>query len=345
MRYGRCRAAADDKEAYYHCFSRVVDRREALEDMEKEHFVKLMRAYEEFCGVQIVTFCIMGNHFHLLVKVPHRPEPADLPTDEELVRLVEVADCHYGSVELAGNLKQLRESGDDLGAEALRERFFRRMWDVSAFLQSLKQRFTQWFNGVHGRAGTLWEGRFKSVLVEGLALALATMAAYIDLNPVRAGMVSDPAEYRWSGYAEAMAGQKLALAGLGIAVHARLLRPLPGEEILAAYRTYLFEEGIERAAGVDGTPARAGFSKEKVEEVLKAGGKLGLFDALRCRVRYFCDGVIFGSRRFIDEFFLANRAHFGATREDGARPMRHVNLPDLYTARDLRKEIVTPSAA
>jgi hypothetical protein len=52
--------------------------------------------------------------------------------------------------------------------------------------------------------GTLWEGRFKSVLVEGTGQTLSTMAAYIDLNPVRAGIVKDPADYRWSGYAEAV---------------------------------------------------------------------------------------------------------------------------------------------
>ena len=60
----------------------------------------------------------------------------------------------------------------------------------------------------HGRKGTLWEDRFRSVLVEGAGLALATMAAYIDLNPVRAGMVEDPKDYRWSGYGAAMAGRK-----------------------------------------------------------------------------------------------------------------------------------------
>ncbi len=71
--------------------------------------------------------------------------------------------------------------------------------------KGVMQRFTQWYNGKHKRSGTLWERRFKSVVVED-GLAARTMAAYIDLNPVRAGMVSDPAEYRWSGYGEAVGG-------------------------------------------------------------------------------------------------------------------------------------------
>ena len=66
------------------------------------------------------------------------------------------------------------------------------MWDVSGYLQRLKQRFTQWFNRRKGRRGVLWEERFKSVLVEGSGDPLSTMAAYIDLNPVRAGLVDDP---------------------------------------------------------------------------------------------------------------------------------------------------------
>ncbi len=83
------------------------------------------------------------------------------------------------------------------------------MWDVSAFMKILKQRFTQWFNKNSKRRGTLWEDRFRSMLVEGGA-ALGMMAAYIDLNSVRAGMVQDSADYRWSSYGVAMGGNKAA---------------------------------------------------------------------------------------------------------------------------------------
>ena len=62
-------------------------------------------------------------------------------------------------------------------------------------MKTLPQRFTRWFNRTHQRSGTLWEERYKSVIVES-GIAARTMAASIDLNPVRAGMVSDPAEYR-----------------------------------------------------------------------------------------------------------------------------------------------------
>jgi hypothetical protein len=70
-------------------------------------------------------------------------------------------------------------------------------------MKTLLQRFTRWHNKRSDRSGNLWEETFKSVVVED-GLASRTMAAYIDLNPVRAGMVADPAEYRWSSDGEAM---------------------------------------------------------------------------------------------------------------------------------------------
>jgi hypothetical protein len=58
--------------------------------------------------------------------------------------------------------------------------------------------------------------RFKSVLVEGEGNPLQTMAAYIDLNSVRSGLVEDPKDYRWCGNAEAVAGSKSARLGLSV---------------------------------------------------------------------------------------------------------------------------------
>ena len=67
MRQPRLCAPRDWSVAYYHCFSRIVDRRRVLGPDERRLFVALMREYEVFCGVQILTFCVMSNHFHLLV--------------------------------------------------------------------------------------------------------------------------------------------------------------------------------------------------------------------------------------------------------------------------------------
>ena len=66
-------------------------------------------------------------------------------------------------------------------------------------MQAVGRSYVQTFNKVHGRTGTLWEGRYRSTLIQTDRYLLACMA-YIDLNPVRAHMVAQPEEYAWSSY-------------------------------------------------------------------------------------------------------------------------------------------------
>jgi len=75
----------------------------------------------------------------------------------------------------------------------------RRDGAVSKMMQGLGRRYVQYFNYQYRRSGTLWEGRFKSCLVQEIDYLLQ-LYRYIEFNPVRAGMVSDPGEYRWSSY-------------------------------------------------------------------------------------------------------------------------------------------------
>jgi REP element-mobilizing transposase RayT len=317
----------------------VVNRDFVLHEEEKEQFVRLMRRYERFCGVRVVTYCVMSNHFHILVEVPSRPPAGELPSDSELVRLARSAQDSYGSATLQQDLERFRQRGQDKAAEQLKERFFCRMWDVSWFMRLLKQRFTQWFNKRKGRCGTLWEDRFKSVLVEGAGNALATMALYIDLNPIRAGLVEDPQQYRWCGYAEAIAGRKDARAGLSVVTNAVHGQEVVPQRIVPEYRVLLFGRGAQSEVGLreDGRPLRRGISEKRVQHVMAKKGRLTRWESLRCRVRYFTDGVAVGSRAFVDGFFRENRARFGRSRADGARAMRYVNLPGLFTLRDLQK--------
>jgi putative transposase len=68
---------------------------------------------------------------------------------------------------------------------------------LSRFMQSIGRRYVRWFNDRHGRTGTLWEGRFRSCLVDTERYVLSCYR-YIEMNPVRARMIRDPLEYRWS---------------------------------------------------------------------------------------------------------------------------------------------------
>lgn len=70
---------------------------------------------------------------------------------------------------------------------------------VSALMISLGRRYVQYINKTYRRTGTLWDSRYKSSLVQA-DVYLLLCQRYIELNPVRAGTVDDPANYRWSSY-------------------------------------------------------------------------------------------------------------------------------------------------
>jgi hypothetical protein len=337
MRQGRLKAPETHRVAYYHCLSRVVDRRFIFEELQKEVFSKFMREYETFCGVQVVTYSIMSNHFHVVLEVPRRPER--LPTDAELLALVEGLSGVAGRGRTRQLLERLRKQEHHDAAEELRARFFRRMWDVSEYIKLLKQRFTQWYNKQQGRTGTLWEGRFKSVLVEGAGQALASIAAYVDLNSVRAGLTERPEDYRWCGYAEAIAGCRRAKEGLRIVAagtQRMAVSDVSLEDGLAQYRVLLYQEGEEKEKPNPSTgPTRLGFSRETVARVAAENGRVALSDYLRLRVRYFADGAVLGTQEFVNEIFQAFRSRFGLKRVEAGRPLRGLNS-DLFALQRLR---------
>ena len=181
------------KPVIYHCISRVVDRRFVFEERECEAFRMFFRMYENFSGCRVLAYCVMSNHFHLLLEVPQMAD-GGLSDEELLQRLGGL----YSEVVVAGVAAELAEARKISRGEnnavaearvaAIHARYTYRMHNLSEFMKGLLIRFTRWFNRMHSRSGTLWEERFKSVIVES-GVAARTMAAYIDLNPVRAGMV------------------------------------------------------------------------------------------------------------------------------------------------------------
>ena len=280
------------------------------------------------------------DHFHILVEVPRRP--AELPDAEEVLRRLKgLSGAAITSGQARQMLAMFAEAKDEQGARQYLEQFYRRMWDLSEFIKLLKQRFTQWYNRTTDRKGTLWEDRFKSLLVEGEGDPLLTMAAYIDLNPVRAGMVSDPGTYRWSGYGEAMAGCGPAKEGLR-RIYGRGVRfaEVSAEEALRGYRVRVYSQGEEGVEGTDeaGRPLRRGLDRAAVVRRLQEKGRIGMEEYLRCRVRYFSDGVALGSRGFVEGVFGRFRGYFSEGRRTGARRMRGLE-PELFTARNLRVDV------
>jgi hypothetical protein len=150
---------------------------------------------------------------------------------------------------------------------------------------------------------------------------LETILTYVDLNCVRAGIVRDPMNYRFCGYAEAVAGNVVAQEGLNQVIEGR-----DWTSVHAAYRERLF--------GVGGGPRENAdsFHPDDVKRVIAAGGHVPLVAMLRCRIRYFTDGAVLGTRAFVE-------AQFGGR----GRRTRPLPLPDwtdwphLATLRAIRR--------
>ena len=250
--------------AYYHVVSRVVGRERLFHTAEeRERFTKIMRQVEGFSGVQILAFAVMSNHFHVLLYVPERQEVSDRELERRMRFLYPDGRVH----DFMSGLAALREAGQHDTAERMKRLYVKRMYDLADFVKTLKQRVSIGYNRRHNRVGTLWEERYKSVLLDGEVGALKAVAAYIDLNPVRAGLVSDPKEYRYSSYGEAMGGSKLAREGLGQVVGG-------GESdwnaVSGEYRQLLYIKGEARGITESGLPVRSGYSGEQVKAVMAA---------------------------------------------------------------------------
>jgi len=326
----RFKIAPTTSSAVYHCMSRTVNSERCIDDTAKEIFRKQLWQIADFCGVDILTYAIMSNHFHVLVRVPLKTEVAD----PELLRRFQVLypkPTKYQETRIEIIREQLKNS--DPAADHWRKQQLALMGDVSQFMKLLKQRFSIWFNRTHARHGTLWSERFKSVLVEGNGNVLSTMAAYIDLNPVRAGLVDDPKDYRFCGYAEAVNGRKAAQAGVIAIVADPANQTWRGVHNL--YRMRLF------GAGAMPRPGKAAITPEAMEKVIAENGTLPLPTVLRCRVRYFSDGAVLGGKAFVTKHLAAYRRATGCRKQIAARPLPKItDWGDIATMRGLRKNAI-----
>lgn len=130
--------------AFYHVFNRGVERRRIFaEPVDFRFFLRRFGDLEPRYGVNLISYCVMPNHYHLFLGTPR------------------------------GQLHR--------------------------FMQELNSSYAQHYNKRCRRVGPVFQGRYAAVLVNGESHTLA-VARYIHLNPVRAGLVDDPGDYRWSSY-------------------------------------------------------------------------------------------------------------------------------------------------
>ena len=207
MRRPRVKA---EGEGFYHVVSRIGGRRFLIDETEKRILLGMIRGAAAFSGVQVYTYAVMSNHFHLLVRVPRKREVPDKELETRMLAL-------YGPAKFQAVLKKWARWAkihQEDRVEDEKNRMRARMYDLSQFCKTFKEAYTQDYNRRHDNTGTIWEGRFKSVLLEGSYRTMTTVAGYIHLNPVRAAVVERAEESKWTGYGAGCQGDALAQAGL-----------------------------------------------------------------------------------------------------------------------------------
>ena len=112
---------AETSSSIYHCVSRVVDRDFKFGPQEKDVFVRMMREYEDFCGVQVLAYCVMSNHYHVLVEVPPKVKGAAVAmTDEDFLTKIKRLYSRPYYREIEEILQRFRDSGSDQAAMDLK---------------------------------------------------------------------------------------------------------------------------------------------------------------------------------------------------------------------------------
>ncbi len=343
-----------ENHSYHHVVSRVVDRRHIFGPDEKTKFLSYVRRYEKFCKVRIIGYCLMDNHFHLLVRVPGRPEQR--PTQQVLMEHVRstlgetVAAVYQERIDYWE--EQLRDVNatesavpiDPILAQAeldkVSQDIWQRMYDISQYIFSVKQQFSHWYNKKAERVGTLWEERFRATLVQE-GPALAEVAAYMDLNPVRAGLARDAKNYPWSQYGAAAGGDALALQGVHfLSEHQNWLKrstPTRNQEAWVPSQTLrigllLMELLLERRGMKENSPNDSGQWDMSLDPL--PGG-----DYTGGSIRSFTRGVALGDSAFLERVFMEHRDQFGRHRRSGARPIR---LPELENIEPAPLEATSP---
>jgi putative transposase len=300
----------------YHVISRTALAGFVLGDIEKDFLLNLIRRLSRVYFTEVLGFCLMGNHFHLLVRM----HPGENQSDEEIKRR---SSFYYGKeTELSeGRIPYLREKWASL----------------SEYVKEIKQGFSRYYNRRHNRRGFFWSDRFKSVIVDN-GETLINCLAYIDLNPVRAGIDDKPESYRWCslGYhvqrnnQEEFLSLDFGLAEFGV---------LEERKRLSHYRRFVYEKGKLKDRGRkdqrtdDERQTRSELSVRKEDKDYE----IGIIDRFRYRTRYFTDSGIIGSKSFVDQVYRQFKDHFSSKNEK--RPRTVKGLEGVYSLKRLSEAI------
>ena len=277
---------------YYHIILKATGPQYLFrEDADKRGFQDILERSARFSGVGVLAFALLDNHFHLLVRVPERES---VPEDE-FRRRIEALYGRDHAAKLFNRWELWSQNGREADVALERDRLLRRMHDLGQFVKTLKEWHSRRYRAMHGWEGTLWRGRYKSILVCESYKAFRTLALYIAMNPVRVGIVKRGTDSPWTSY-----GQSKTAGSFGWRCHAALLREL---ERLAGS-----PGGTDSMTAFDGWMAKAeAVSREAVRGKIERGESLSPAEILVCRVHAFGNGLTIGERKDIESVPMAGK--------------------------------------
>ena len=282
--------------AVYHVVSRTALDGYPLGPEERDHLLALITRYAQLFFVDVLGFAIMGNHMHLVCRV----YPEESVTDKD------VQERYY---EFFGQDKYFSEK--DL-------EYYRKRWtSLSEFVKDIKQAFSRYYNRKRNRKGYFWGDRFKSMIVQE-GKTLVNLLAYVDLNPIRAGIVKRPEDYRWCtlGY-HVQTGNKHDLLSMDFGM--KEWNELDPKEIVRGYREFVYETGaVDAGKG-------ATINQKIVNRERRRKYTMSRSDRFRYRTRYFTDAGIIGSKEFVGEVFDQIKHLLGSKDERTFTPVEGVD--------------------
>jgi REP-associated tyrosine transposase len=294
-----------DEPAVYHVISRTALDGFPFGDAEKDVFVRLLRKKNRLYFTEIMDFCCMGNHFHLLVRMLPEKDYSDSDIVQRYMAYHDVEEKAF-PVE--------------------RTPYFREKWaSLSEFIRDIKLYFSRYYNKRHNRRGYFWGDRFKSVIVEN-GETLINCLAYIDLNPVRAGIVERPEDYRWSsiGY-HVQSGNKDGFLSLYFGLEE--FRISDSAERFRQYRAYVYKVGaLDTGKG-------AQINENILEKEEETDFNLTQIRRFRYRTRYFSDSGIIGTKEFVATLYQQFKNLFQSKREKIPKPIK--GLAGVYSLKQL----------
>ncbi len=289
----------------YHIISRTSRGEFLIDDEGKEYLMRLMFKLSKAFYINITSFVIMSNHFHILLS--NSQNEAKHATKDELFSRYKAAFGDHAEPPEGSFIKNSFEIDydEDGGVERLRHR----LSSVSRFVQELKQGFSKWYNYKHNFKGSFWGDRFKGIAIsKGDAELICS--AYIDLNPIRAGIVKKPEDYRWSSIGLRVRNPKRAkiletinlenkevktVIDSSTGRYKQEVKWIKKELTFPVYRAFLYDSGKVKKEGA------ARISDENYQESKLLLNKLGIGDIISYRYRNITEGLAFGSYKLISE--------------------------------------------